>query len=175
VSPALITAGSRYQFVTSLCELDLARYRHIALAAGAARVRGNSPEAWDLYDAALAILTDDPVADIEILQASPVLTGLRAHHANLVSEYAEDASHHGKHARVLAHLLALTQRDPYDERAHACLMIALTGTGHTGAALAAYDRIRARLDTDLGIAPGPYLTNAQARILRGTIAHGLRP
>jgi hypothetical protein len=53
--------------------------------------------------------------------------------------------------------------------------IPLTGTGNTGAALAAYDRIRARLDTDLGIAPGPYLTDAQARILRGTIAHGLRP
>ena len=100
-----------------------------------------------------------------------MLTGLRSHLSNLVSEYAEDASRHGRHARILAHLLALTQRDPYDERAHACLMVALAGTGNTAAALAAYDRIRARLDTDLGIPAGQFLTDAHTRILRGATAY----
>jgi DNA-binding SARP family transcriptional activator/DNA-binding XRE family transcriptional regulator len=169
--PVLATSGSRYQLIASRCELDLVRYRMLAHAADAARREGDSGTAWDLYDQALALWTDDPVADIELLQGSPVITALRAHHASVVADYAHDASGEGRHARVLPQLLALCQREPYDERAHACLMIALAGTGNPAAALATYDRIRIRLDADLGLAPGPFLARAQARVLRGAIMH----
>jgi DNA-binding SARP family transcriptional activator/DNA-binding XRE family transcriptional regulator len=169
--PVLATSGCRYQLVAGRCELDLVRYRLLTHAADAARREGESRTAWDLYDRALALWADDPVADIELLQSSPAITALRAQHAGVVADYADDASSKGRHARVLPHLLTLTQRELYDERAHACLMIALAGTGNPAAALAVYDRVRVRLDSDLGLAPGPFLTQAQARVLRGTIMH----
>jgi DNA-binding SARP family transcriptional activator/DNA-binding XRE family transcriptional regulator len=169
--PVLTTNGSRYQLVANRCELDLVRYRKLTQSAEAARRAGDSLTAWDLYDRALALWTDDPVADIELLQGSPAISALRAQHCGVVADYADDASAKGCHARVLAQLLTLCQREPYDERAHACLMIALAGTGNPAAALTTYDRIRIRLDADLGLAPGPFLTQAQARVLRGAIIH----
>lgn len=170
----LATVGSRYKLLLDRVELDLAAYTQLADAAGATARRGDHGAAWDLYDQALALWADDPAADVELLREAPVLTGLRARYATLVADYAESASSHGHHARVLPHLLALAERDPYDERAHACLMIAQAGIGNKTEALASYDRIRARLDND-GMAPGERLRDAQTRILRGDLVYRPKP
>ena len=165
----LTTNGTRYQLLPGPDQLDLIAYARLAQAATAARRQGDHQAAWDLYEQALALWTDDPVADIDVLQASPLLVALRTRHANLVADYADDASGQGNHAQVLPHLHALTGRDPFDERAHACLMIAIAGTGNQAAALTTYDRIRRHLDDRLGLAPGQILRVAQARVLRGDV------
>src|SRR5262245_24565782 len=170
----LATAGSRYQLVSSQVQLDLATYTVLASAATSARRSADCATAWDLYDQALALWANDPVADIEILRDTPVITGLRTRHACLVSDYAEDASSHGHHGRVLPYLLAQTERDPYDERAHACLMIAQAGLGNKAVALATYDHIQARLRND-GLVPGEQLRIAQTRILRNELICQPRP
>lgn len=172
--PVLATVGSCYQLLTSRVDLDLIAYTQLADAAAAAARRGDHKGAWDLYDKALALWADDPAADVELLRETPVLTGLRARQASLVADYAEEASSHGHHARVLPHLLPLTERDPFDERAHACLMIAQAGLGNKNEALAVYDRMRARLHND-GLTPGERLRDAQTRILRGDLVYRPRP
>ena len=163
----LATSGSRYQLRPASGQLDYTAYTQLAQAAARARCNGDSVTAWDLYDQALALWIDEPAADVDVLQASPLLEAVRTQHANLIADYAEDASAHGNHGRVLPHLHTLTLRDPFDERAHACLMIALAGVGNQAAALAIYYRIRAHLDSNLGLAPGPLLRAAQSRVLKG--------
>ncbi len=166
-APVLATAGAGYQLMLADSQLDLIAYTRLARAATTARRRGDAELAWDLYDQALALWSDEPLADLDVLRSSALLTGLRARHASLVADYAEDASERGNHARVLPHLHALVQQDPFDERAHACLMIALAGSGNQAAALLTYEHMRARLDLALGLAPGPLLRQAQTRVLRG--------
>jgi len=163
----LATSGRKYRLTPGSGQLDFTSYTQLAEAAATARCNGDCLTAWDLYDKALALWTDEPAADIEVLQTSPLLAALRTRHANLIADYAEDASAHGNHGRVLPHLHAQTLRDPFDERAHACLMVALAGVGNQAAALATYDRIRAQLDSNLGVTPGPLLRTAHARVLRG--------
>jgi DNA-binding SARP family transcriptional activator/DNA-binding XRE family transcriptional regulator len=173
--PVILTSGPRYQLRREPGRLDLDSYSQLAHAAGAARRDGDLQVAWNLYEHALALWTDDPAADIEILQDSPLLVGLRARHASLTADYAEHASDHGQHDRVLSHLRLLTQRHPFDERAHACLMIALAGTGNAVAALAAYRSFRERLRHGFGLNPGELLQNAQARVLHGDYITTQRP
>lgn len=64
--------------------------------------------------------------------------------------------------------------NPYDERAHASLMIAQAGLGNKAVALATYDQIQARLRND-GLVPGEQLGTAQTRILRNELICQPRP
>jgi SARP family transcriptional regulator, regulator of embCAB operon len=55
---------------------------------------------------------------------------------------------------------------PFHERAHALLMQIATARGNGADALRVYETLRARLDDELGAAPGPELRELQARLLR---------
>lgn len=71
----------------------------------------------------------------------------------------------GQAAAVVAETEALLTEHPYRERLWAQLMLGLYRCGRQADALAAYQRARQRLDTDLGIDPGSELQRLEARIL----------
>jgi tetratricopeptide (TPR) repeat protein len=119
-------------------------------------------------------LPGEPLADLDLLSAHPAVTGLAGRRADVVADFAETAIAAGRHDRALPYLQAAAERDPLDERAHAWLMIALAGTGQQAAALAVYDRLRQRLDSQLGVRPGPILAQAQERVLRQDVP-AIRP
>ena len=70
---------------------------------------------------------------------------------------AEAGIRSGVDAALIGSLRALTVEHPLRERAHALLVRALAATGRQAEALAEYAAIRARLDDELGIEPGPEL------------------
>ncbi|WP_448625402.1 ATP-binding protein [Geodermatophilus sp. URMC 64] len=72
----------------------------------------------------------------------------------------------GRHAEVLGELEELTRAHPLRERLHGRLMLALYRTGRQADALAAYQRARAVLDAELGLAPGAELRGLQEAILQ---------
>ncbi len=72
----------------------------------------------------------------------------------------------GEHAGVLGELEALTIGHPSRERLAAQLMLALYRGGRQADALDAFERIRVHLAEELGLTPGPALTELQADILR---------
>ncbi|MFE1321248.1 BTAD domain-containing putative transcriptional regulator [Kitasatospora phosalacinea] len=61
----------------------------------------------------------------------------------------------------------LAHTEPLHEGLHARLVLALAASGRQAAALDTYTRLRARLDEELGVAPGPELDDAHLRVLRG--------
>jgi DNA-binding SARP family transcriptional activator len=60
----------------------------------------------------------------------------------------------------------LTRAQPYRESAHALLMEALAAAGDVADALRVFAALRARLAAELGAAPGPRITELNARLLR---------
>ncbi len=167
----LVTAGTSYrlQAANDRLELDLETYESLARQARTASRAGEPFAACELFDQALGLWRGDPVADVEPLRAHPAVARLALQRAGLVVEYAEAASAHGWHSRVLPHLQALARHDQLDEHAHGCLMIALAGSGHQAAALDLYEQVRRRLDDQLGVRPGAELAAAHGRVLRQDI------
>jgi DNA-binding SARP family transcriptional activator len=72
----------------------------------------------------------------------------------------------GEHEQLVLELQRLSDEYPYDEQFCGQLMLALYRAGRQVDALASYRELRRRLDTDLGIHPGPALRDLEARILQ---------
>jgi DNA-binding SARP family transcriptional activator len=170
-----VSAGTSYRLRTSAGQLDLLDFRRLAGNAHASR---DPVTACRLYEKALGLWRDRPLADVDLLRGHIAVAELTGQWATAVVEYAEAASGAGWHDRVLPHLRALAARDPLNEKAHACLVIMLAATGHQAAALRVYEDLRARLDDQLGIRPGPDVNNAYHQVLRQevpTASHTPRP
>jgi DNA-binding SARP family transcriptional activator len=162
----LVSAGTSYRLRAGADQLDLIAFEQLTDRAQAARRRGEAAAACKAYAQALSLWRAAPVADLDLLSGHPAVTGLARRRAEVVTDFAEIAIGAGLPDRVLPHLRALAESEPLDERAHGWLMLALAGTGQQAAALAVYDRLRRRLDEELGIRPGAELTRAHERVLR---------
>jgi DNA-binding SARP family transcriptional activator len=165
-SGPLVSDGTSYLLRIADDRLDVAAFRRLAARAREARTAGESAAAWELYEEALGLWQGEPLDNVEVLRGHPAVIGLALDRTAVVVEYAEAASAAGRHDQLLPHLQALTNRDPLNERAQACLMIALAGSGQPSAALRLYQDVRVRLDDELGMVPGVDLVAAQARVLR---------
>ena len=165
----LEAADVGYRLEPGGVELDLLVFRRFAAEARAARRAADAAGACELFGEALGVWRGEPLADVALLRGHPVVVGLAGQRAEVVVEYAETASAAGWHDQVLPHLQALAARDPFNERALACLMIALAGGGKQAAALEVYEQARRRLDDQLGVRPGAGLASAHTRVLRHDI------
>src|ERR1039457_2473418 len=165
----LEAADVGYRLEPGGVELDLLVFRRFAAEARAARRAADAAGACELFGEAWGVWRGEPLADVALLRGHPVVVGLAGQRAEVVVEYAETASAAGWHDQVLPHLQALAGRDPLNERALACLMIALAGGGKQAAALEVYEQARRRLDDQLGVRPGAGLAAAHTRVLRHDI------
>ncbi|MGW6287925.1 BTAD domain-containing putative transcriptional regulator [Streptomyces sp. NPDC055107] len=66
-------------------------------------------------------------------------------------------------------LAALVNTEPLHEGLHARLILGLADSGEQAAALDVFGRLRDRLDEELGIEPGPEVSEAHLRVLRGQL------
>ena len=165
----LEAADVGYRMQPGGVELDLLAFRCLAEDARATRRDGDAVGACELFGRALGVWRGEPLGDVALLRGHPAVVGLAEQRAEVVVEYAETASAAGWHDQVLPHLHALGSRDPLNERALACLMIALAGSGKQAAALEVYEQARRRLDDQLGVLPGAVLAGAHTRVLRHQI------
>ncbi|WP_117215381.1 AfsR/SARP family transcriptional regulator [Allorhizocola rhizosphaerae] len=72
----------------------------------------------------------------------------------------------GEHALLVPELAEQSERHPFDEDLHRQLMLALYRSGRQADALATYQRLRRRLDDELGVDPGPALRELESSMLR---------
>ncbi len=75
----------------------------------------------------------------------------------------------GRASELIGEITALAEADPLDEDATALLMRALTQAGRRNDALAAFTRLRVRLNEELGLDPGPAVTALHEQVLRGEV------
>jgi DNA-binding SARP family transcriptional activator len=165
----LVSVGESYKLRADAERLDLLEFGDLLARARGAVAAGDAAGACEVYERALGLWRGDPAADVTMLRGHPAVTGLARQRAEAVLEYAEAAAAAGCPDRVLEHVRALADREPLDERVHARLMIGLAATGQQAAALRVFEQLRARLDHELGITPGPELSDARMRILRGEV------
>jgi DNA-binding SARP family transcriptional activator/transcriptional regulator with XRE-family HTH domain len=166
----LTPVGGGYRLCTGAGELDLADFAALIRRAEQDRAAGELAAACEAYAEALDVWRGEPLADVDVLRGHPAVARLSQQRADAVIGYAEVAAEMGWHERVLPRLRELTGREPLNERAHARLMIALAGSGHQAAALHVYEKIRHRLDDELGVRPSAELGHTYARVLRQDIA-----
>ncbi len=171
----LLTANSGYRLQPLACELDLVTFERVVQCARDALATGESAVACERYEEALALWRGDPLADADVLRDHPAIARLSQQRADAVTAYAEAASAAGSPDRALLELRELAAREPFNERAHARLMIALASSGQQVAALAVYDEVRRRLDDQLGVRPGAELAEAHAQVLRQQVPAARAP
>ncbi|TDB77988.1 BTAD domain-containing putative transcriptional regulator [Micromonospora sp. KC723] len=92
---------------------------------------------------------------------------LRERRLAAIEEWFDAELAAGRHAEMVGPLRQAVQADPFRERLHAQLMLALHDCGRTAEALDVYAAVRARLADELGVDPGVVLRRAQQLLLRG--------
>jgi DNA-binding SARP family transcriptional activator/transcriptional regulator with XRE-family HTH domain len=162
----IVSVGSGYRLSTSGIELDLDVFHELVAQGRAASEAGDAAACCRAYAHALELWHGEPLSDIESLAHHPAVTGLARQRDRAVTDYAEAAASMGWYDRPLHQLELLIEREPFNERAFACYMIALAGTGQHAAALRAFEQVRSRLRNDLGLVPGPELRATHARVLQ---------
>jgi DNA-binding SARP family transcriptional activator/tetratricopeptide (TPR) repeat protein/DNA-binding XRE family transcriptional regulator len=166
----LVSAGPGYLLQVSAGQLDVLEFSDLVAQARRVLAAGDVAGACETFERAVRLWRGDPVADVDMLNGHPAVTGLMRRRVAVVLEYAQVAGEAGWHDRVVEHLRALSDAEPLDERVHARLMIALAATGQQAEALQIFGQMRQRLDRELGIAPGPELADVHLQVLRGQVA-----
>ena len=180
----LIAVGDTLALDLAGADLDLAALRRAARAATV----GPPPTGRD---------RDDPAARMQLIDT--LQAGLEAYRGDFLAGFslpdapefeawagAQREDWHRRLGVALARLVPLLSgggengpmvamarrwvaHDPLDEAAHRALMRACASAGDRPAALAAFDRCRAILDDELGIAPAPETVALAARLRRVTL------
>lgn len=162
------SSGATYRLRLSSDELDLLSFQEFAAEAGCARADGECRKACELYGRAVALWRGAPLADLD-LPTDPSRAGVAQQFVDVLAAYAKVACDLGEPHRVLSWLRAGVAIDPLNERLRAWLMIALAASGQQAAAIQAYEDLRRRLDTELGLHPSDELAAAHLRVLRREI------
>jgi DNA-binding SARP family transcriptional activator/ABC-type branched-subunit amino acid transport system substrate-binding protein len=164
---ALRTRGHGYELEVPDDELDAARFERRLADGRDALGRGDPAGARDLLGEALALWRGPALAgfaDAPWARAE----ALRLEERRMVAlERRIDADLAlGRHADVIGELEAAIARDPLREGLRRQLMLALYRSGRQAEALAAFQDARRTLVGELGIEPGPDLTELHAAVLR---------
>ncbi|OKI38902.1 hypothetical protein A6A25_01485 [Saccharothrix sp. CB00851] len=139
--------------------LDLHRFRELAAA-------GKYAEALELW-------RGEPLRDVrsDVLHQVEVAPLLEEYLVVLERRIDADLDA-GRAGDLVAELRSLTGQHPLRERFWGQLMLALYRSDQQAAALAAFRAVRATLVEELGVDPGPMLTDLYHRILRDDVPGG---
>ena len=155
-----------YVITLSAEELDVTLFEALHRQAGAAMQAGRWGEAACVLDPALALWRGAALLDVES-RALRDECGERVEQLRVqaIEWQVEAGMHMGRHEQLVPQLRDLARQHPLREHNHAQLMLALYRCGRQGEALAAYQRARTVLVTELGVEPGPVLRELHQRIL----------
>ncbi len=170
-SDVLLTVGDGYALRSPAIDVDLVNFRRLVTAATGAQQQDDLPDAARLLGEAVSMWHGPALSDVSFLAAHPAVAALARERQRVVARYGDLMIAIGDAEEVLPLLAATASADPLDEKAQARLIRAYQATGRLGDAFATYTESRARLIDDLGVDPGPALTEAYAALLHhGTVA-----
>ncbi len=145
--------------------VDAARFETLIARA---RTSGKPAASAALLAEALAIWRGSALADFaDDSFAMPAITRLEEQRLTALEEHIEARLALGEHGALVGELDTLVARHPLRERLRAAHMRALYLAGRQTEALDSYQQLRARLDEELGLDPGPEL----ARLLQAILTH----
>jgi predicted ATPase len=162
----LVTTNSGYQLNAAQDELDSSRFVAIIDAVRPVLAERATRAIADLA-AALAMWRGEPFtgtpAGSDVAAARLRLSELRL---SAMEDRLEAELGLGRHAEVVAELAELVVRNPLRERLARLLLLALYRCGRVSDAQAAYQRLRAHLDSELGLEPSAEIVSLARAIDR---------
>ena len=165
--PIISRRGAGYAIDLHGAELDALAFAGLLESAALAAAMDEHASALELTVAALALWRGPALADVALASAGRAEAErleelrLRTYEVRFDAELAL-----GLHEQAAGELQALVATNPYRERFVAQLMLALYRSGRHADALDAYERMRRRLDEDLGLQPSADLQQLSGRIVR---------
>jgi predicted ATPase/DNA-binding SARP family transcriptional activator len=164
---ALRTSPSGYELALPAERIDSCRFERLTERGQELLDAGDAEGADDTLAQALALWRGPALSDVELL-------GFARREADRMDELrlvAQEASFEarlllGRHPEVVPELERLAQDEPYRERLHGQLMLALYRCGRQAEALETYMQLHRTLRDDLGLEPTPRLHELQQAILR---------
>ena len=162
----LVTRGRGYQLAVGRDQVDVGRFEQRVAEGRGALERGDPARAAELLRAALALWRGPPLADFAYdAFARADAARLEEERLTALEDRIDADLLVGRHGSVVGELEVLVRGRQLRERLAGQLMLALYRGGRQAEALAAYQRVRAHLDEQLGLEPGPALKRLQTQIL----------
>jgi DNA-binding SARP family transcriptional activator len=159
-----------YRLLLSAGQSDAAEFGELVTRAERAAAEGAALPAWQLYTEAMACWRGPLLAGAGAwTQVQPAAIALAGQRTAAVLAWAELGLSLGSYGPLIPTLRMLAVEQPLHEGLAARLMLALAGAGQQAEALAVYEELRAQLGGQLGIDPGPELSAAHLRVLRGQL------
>ncbi|WP_455569039.1 BTAD domain-containing putative transcriptional regulator [Streptomyces griseoruber] len=171
----LVRDAGGYRLVTEGDRADLPRFR--ALRETARHSADTAPaRAAELLTEALG-LWHGPIGDgiPAPARGHPLFDAIERERLSAARELADAALRAGLPEPALPPLRRAAADHPLDEPVHAGLLRLLAAAGHRTEARTVYATVRARLAEELGIDPGPELTDAHDALPGEPAAHGALP
>ncbi|MEV4349853.1 BTAD domain-containing putative transcriptional regulator [Actinoplanes sp. NPDC049596] len=157
----LLGEAGQYRLRVGPQSLDLAQFRHEMTRSRQAAAQGRRGEALERAARVLALWQDRCAAGLDpALTTHPVFAALEDECSQAVRETADWALAENHPSAVLMAARRSADRNPLDEAMHAKLMTLLAADGRTAEAIRVYQNAKHRLDTELGVEPGPELETA---------------
>jgi DNA-binding SARP family transcriptional activator len=163
---ALRTVAGGYLLRVEAEELDAAQFEARLADGRRALDEDDAPRAAELLHGALGLWRGPAFADVPYeTYALPEIRRLDELRGAALEARVEADLRLGRHAALVGELDRVLHAEPGRERIAGQLMLALYRCGRQADALDVYQRVRAQLDADLGLQPGPALQAMQRAIL----------
>lgn len=163
----LTTQGGGYRLTVGGTELDLTEFTAAVERARVEEAAGRQAEAARLLRDGLALWRGPALAGAAGAFVDAAAAGLDEQRLLAYERLAAVELELGRFAATARTLRPLVAEHPLREPLVAGYLLALAGCGQQAAALRLYAETRRRLVDELGVDPGPELSGAQLRVLRG--------
>ena len=159
-----------YRLLLDPGQSDTAEFGERVARAERAAAEGAGLPSWQLYSEAVNCWRGPLLGgDSSGLRLHPAAIALTSRRTAAVLAWTELGLALGRYHPMIPVLRTLAAEQPLHEGLTARLMLALAGDGQQAEALTVYEELRTRLSEQLGIDPGPEVTSAHLRVLRGQL------
>lgn len=165
--PTVVRTPTGYLLEAARNQIDLGHFDELAAQAEHLHRAQDPRAAYESVTQALQWWRGPVLADADpVLRQHPAAVVANERRVKAVLLHADTALLLGRPEETVPVLWDMVNTEPLHEGLHARLILALASCGEQAAALNAYNRLRDRLDEELGIAPSAEVRDAQLRVLR---------
>jgi DNA-binding SARP family transcriptional activator len=154
--------------------VDLWQVRALVERADMAVTAGRDDEGFLLYRDALRLWRAEPLCGLRGAWVERTRTALKHEQLAVLIRYSTVGLRLGRHEQLIGELAAVLSENPLDEALASQLMLSLYRSDQRADALAVFHRIRAGLENEIGLDPGPGLRQLYRDLLRSDSVPGAR-